>query len=233
MTSHKTIAHLLLLSSLTLSSVGTIHAQMPRTMPMRSYTPPPAPRQVYRPEPEPERQRPVPESRPEPRPERQTQYISQESRQRTDVQPESRPDPGTRHPNVTVVRPQQVTPAVRRAMTYNTRPDGVHIRPEFFAAHYGYSHPFHFIGWYAGCLNCGFVQFNSEWYFSFNGGTFGLMGQIPGNWALATDNLYVDIGDDGTYYLYDAQYPDFALQLTFVQSVGDDQAGDDGEQSGQ
>jgi hypothetical protein len=53
------------------------------------------------------------------------------------------------------------------------------------------------------------------------------MGPIPGNWALATDSLYVDVGDDGNYYLYDAQFPNVAVQLTFVQNIGDDQAADD------
>jgi hypothetical protein len=53
------------------------------------------------------------------------------------------------------------------------------------------------------------------------------MGPLPGNWGFQTDYLYIDIGDDGNYYLYDAQFPDAAVQLTFVQNIGDDQTGAD------
>jgi hypothetical protein len=38
------------------------------------------------------------------------------------------------------------------------------------------------------------------------------------------------LGDDGNYYLYDASSPDSAVQLTFVQNVGDDQAGADDDE---
>jgi hypothetical protein len=150
-----------------------------------------------------------------------------ENRPSNDVQTESRPSSGLNHPNVNVVRPQTVTPAIRRAMTYNTRPGGVHILPEYFASHYGPAHGFHFTGWGPGCPTCGFTLFSSEWYFNWNGGNFGVIGPIPGKWALGTDYLYVDIGDDGNYYLYDTQFPDVAVQLTFVQSMGDDQASAD------
>jgi hypothetical protein len=50
------------------------------------------------------------------------------------------------------------------------------------------------------------------------------MGAIPNGWKIFVDNLYIDIGDDGNYYLYDSAYPDFTVQLTFVDTVGDDQA---------
>jgi hypothetical protein len=63
-----------------------------------------------------------------------------------------------------------------------------------------------------------------EWYFNWNGGTFGIIGQMPAYWGFQTDNLYIDIGDDGNYYLYDSQFPGVAVQLTFVQNVGDDQS---------
>jgi hypothetical protein len=39
------------------------------------------------------------------------------------------------------------------------------------------------------------------------------------------------MGDDGNYYLYDAQFPNVAVQLTFVQNVGEDQAGADQDDS--
>jgi len=53
---------------------------------------------------------------------------------------------------------------------------------------------------------------------------FGLMGALPGNWNVAFDGLYVDVGDDGNYYLYDRNQPGLAIQLTYVQNLGDDQA---------
>jgi len=53
------------------------------------------------------------------------------------------------------------------------------------------------------------------------------MAQFPGGWTLGADYLYIDQGDDGNYYLYDAQLPGTSIQLTFVQNIGDDQAGDD------
>jgi hypothetical protein len=107
-------------------------------------------------------------------------------------------------------------------MTYNTRPGGVHIDPDYFASHYGPNHGFHFT---QGAPTYGLTSFNGEWYFNWNGGNFGVMGLLPGNWGLLTDNLYIDVGDDGNYYLYDSQFPGFAVQLTFVQNIGDDQAG--------
>jgi hypothetical protein len=245
MTSYKKVAYLILLSSLTVSSVAPIQAQLRKTTTtsMPSYTPPPEPRPVYRPEPEAEQRRPEPEIREpqaeqrRPEPETRQEYTPRdaqpENRPNNSFQPENRPNPGLPHPNVNVVRPQVVTPALRHAMTYNTRPNGAHILPEYFASHFGSAHGFHFNGWGPGCPNCGFMQFSGEWYFNWNGANFGLMSQIPGNWELATDNLYVDIGDDGNYYLYDAQFPDVAVQLTFVQNLGDDQAGADQDQGNQ
>jgi hypothetical protein len=112
-------------------------------------------------------------------------------------------------------------------MTYNTRPNGVHIRPDYFAVHFGDAHLFHFYGWGPGCPTCGFTVINGEWYFNANGSNFGVMGPIPGNWRLEVNDLYIDIGDDGNYYLYDNQFPNVAVQLTFVQNPGDDQAGAD------
>ena len=134
---------------------------------------------------------------------------------------------GTNHPNATVVRPTVITPLMRHAMTYNNRPGGVHINPNFFASHYGPAHGFHFAHYAGGpCIgDCGLKQFGTEWYFNWNGGWFGIMGQMPGYWGFATDYLYIDIGDDGNYYLYDTRFPDVAVQLTFVQNIGDDQAG--------
>jgi len=232
MTSHKKVAYLILLSSLTVSSVAPIHAQLRTYTPMPRYTPPPASRPVYRPEPQREQRRNEPETRQD----NTSRNGQPENRPYSNIQPESHPNPGASHPNVNVVRPQVVTPALRHAMTYNTRPNGIHIRPEYFAGHFGSAHWFHFNGWGPGCPTCGFIQFHGEWYFNLNEANFGVMGPIPGNWKLATDYLYVDVGDDGNYYLYDAQFPDVAVQLTFVQNLGDDQAGadqDNGDQGGQ
>jgi hypothetical protein len=115
---------------------------------------------------------------------------------------------------------------MRRAMANHTRSGGAHINPEYFAAHYGYTHGFHF-------TDCGRTVFGGELYFNWNGAWFGIMGQLPGNWAFQTDYLYIGIGDDGNYYLFDAQFPNVAVQLAFVQNIGEDQAGadqDDGDQ---
>jgi hypothetical protein len=222
MTSHKKVGtYLILLSTLTLSSAATMQAQQRwnTTNARQTYTPP-APRQVERPEPQRE-ERYEPENR---------QYSQPENRQYDNSQSGSRIDSRLGHSNTNVIRPQAVSQTMRRAMTYNTRQDGVHITPEYFAGHFGRDHGFHFNGWGPGCPTCGFTLFNGEWYFNWNGANFGLMSQVPGNWGLATDYLYIDIGDDGNYYLYDAQFPDLAVQLTFVQNLGDDQAGADQDQ---
>ncbi len=249
MTSHKKVAYLILLSTFTLSSAATMQAQnrWPSTNTRQTYTPPPAPR-VERQEPQrqPEtRQYSQPETRTYSQPENR-QYSQPENRQtsqpetRTYSQPgnqynnsqtQVRTDSGLGHTNTNVIRPQTVSQTMRHAMTYNKRANGVHIMPEYFAGHYGRDHGFHFNGWGPNCPTCGFTLFNGEWYFNWNGGNFGLMSLVPGNWALATDYLYIDIGDDGNYYLYDAQNPDVAVQLTFVQNLGDDQAGADQDQS--
>jgi len=121
-------------------------------------------------------------------------------------------------------RPERHSHNVPSARTYNSRPGGVHINPGYFAAHYGHAHGFHCSS------NCDLRAFGGERYFNVNGGWFGIIGQIPGNWAFQTDYLYIGIGDDGNYYLYDAQFPDVAVQLTFVQNIGDDQAGADEDQ---
>jgi hypothetical protein len=222
MTSHKKGVYMILLSSLTMTAVAPIQAQQRRTTTthMPSYTPPTAPRLAPRPEPVPERRRPEPE--PENRPEYHPPNVPPENRSYSNAQPESRPEAGVNHPNTTVFRPTVITPVLSRAMKYNTRPGGIHIDPSYFASHYGRAYGFHFND----PANCCVLR-GSEWYFTWNGGWFGLMGQFPGAWALGTDYLYIDQGDDGNYYLYDAQFPDVAVQLTFVQNIGDDQAGDD------
>lgn len=148
---------------------------------------------------------------------------SPENHPYNNTQAENRPNLGANRPNTTTVRPASVTPAMRRAMTYNTRPGGIHVNPDYFAVHYGPDHRFRY-------TDCGIRVFGAEWYFSFNGGWFGIMGEMPGNWAPGSDYLYIDIGDDGNYYLYDTQYPDMAIQLTFVQNPGDDQAGAEEDQ---
>lgn len=144
-----------------------------------------------------------------------------ESRPERRVEPEYRSRPSVNRQTTIVYRPVN-TPAMRHAMTYNTRPGGVHIHPQYFATHYGRDHGFH--------INGGFRLFGAEYYFNWNGGWFGVIGTVPGNWALQSDYLYIDVGDDGNYYLYNAQYPDLAVQLTFVQNVGDDQADTDQDQ---
>lgn len=186
------------------------------------------------------RQREQQQARSQAQPEIRTGYTPQSSTPRTtapenhpsnSVRPQNRPNLGANHPNTIVARPAALTPTIRHAMTYNRRPGGVHINPQYFAAHFGYANGFHFTRYAGGaCIgDCGLRQFGSEWYFNTDGVWFGIIGPMPGNWAFQTDSLYIDIGDDGNYYLYDAQFPDVAVQLTFVQNVGDDQAAaDDG-----
>jgi len=223
----------LVLSGLNLLAAGTTLAspQFSRTqIQMPRYTPPPAPRPQYTP--------PAPRPAPQAAPQRRPDPVPSERHVYNNAQPESHPNPGVNSPNTAVFRPTVVTPAPRRAATYNTRPGGIHINPGYFATHYGHAHGFHFTSYAGGpCIgDCGLRVFGGEWYFNCNGGWFGIIGQMPGNWAFQTDYLYIDIGDDGNYYLYDAQFPDMAVQLTFVQNIGDDQAADaqeQGDQSGQ
>lgn len=221
------VAYFVLFTSVILGSVAPLQAQQRKTTPMPVYTPPPAPR----PRPEPVRvaHNPQPESRmPEQREPENTynRQIGHEESPR--VQRENRPNPGANHPNTTVVRPSVMSPAMRRATTYNTR-RGIHIDAAYFATHYGREHVFRFPRYSGGvCIgDCGFIVFGEEFYFNFNGGWFGIIGPMPGNWGFQTDDLYIDMGDDGNYYLYDAQFPGVAVQLTFVQNIGDDQAGAD------
>jgi hypothetical protein len=229
MKSLRKLVPLVLLASSTIISVVPIQAQRRS---MNTFTPSytPAPRPSFRSEPEPER-RQEPQYRAESRSFEQRQYNQQnfqsEERSYGNGQSEQRSALGANHPNATVSRPAVMSSVMRHAMTYNTRPNGVHIQPEYFASHFGSQHGFHFTGWGPNCPTCGFTVLNGEWYFNWNGANFGVMGVIPGNWALGSDYLYVDVGDDGNYYLYDAQNPDLAIQLTFVQNLGDDQAGAD------
>jgi hypothetical protein len=231
MTSQKRVAYLIALATLTVSAATTTQAQQRwntqtrQTYTPPSYTPPPA-----RPEP----QRETPTYQPPVRQESTPRSVPPENHPSTSFQPENHVDSGVQHTSVNVITPQVITPALRHAMTYNTRPDGVHINPAYFASYYGRDHGFHFTTWSPACPTCGFTLFQGEYYFSWNGGNFGVMTPIPNYWALASDYLYIDIGDDGNYYLYDTQYPGVAVQLTFVQNLGDDQAGaDQGDGSGQ
>jgi hypothetical protein len=176
---------------------------------------------------EPEQQRLEPENKP--------RNIAPQNRLYNNIKPDRLANLGVDHQNTAVSRPTAFTPAMRHAMNYNTRPGGVHINPEFFSAHYGRAHGFHFTNYAGGpCIgDCGLRVFRGEWYFERDGGWFGIMGLMPGNWGFQTDYLYIGMGDDGNYYLYDAQFPDESVQLTFVQNIGDDQAGADQDQDDQ
>jgi hypothetical protein len=137
-------------------------------------------------------------------------------------QPQPRPQPQPRQAQLRQTNNAKPENRMRNAVTYNSRPGGVHINPDYFASHYGNAHAFHF-------SDDPFRQIDGELYFNFNGGWFGVMGPVPGNWGLQADYFYIGIGGDGNYYLYDAQFPDMAIQLTFVQNPGDDQADEDQE----
>jgi hypothetical protein len=127
---------------------------------------------------------------------------------------------GQNHASSRIILPSD-TPQFRRARIYNTRPGGRVILPEYFGTHFGSAYSFHFTPAADGNV---FRSYNGENYFATNGCTFGVMGAIPTGWNIFVDNLYIDVGDDGNYYLYDSAYPDFTVQLTFVDAVGDDQA---------
>lgn len=161
------------------------------------------PRQSYTPP-------PAPRQFERPEPQREQQRYEPETRQYNNFRSDSRSDSGLGRSNVNVSRPRRT------------------INPDYFAGHFGRGQEFHFNGWGPGCPTCGFTVFNGERYFNFNGATFGVTTPIPGYWALGSDYLYVDTGDDGNYYLYDTQFPGAAVQLTFVQNLGDDQGQGDG-----
>jgi hypothetical protein len=208
MTSQKRVAHLILLSTLAVSATLPVHAQRWNSNTRQTYTPPPAPRPVMRPEPQQQYQT---ETRQvyQPRVQQDTRqsytprsFTPETHQQNSRV--ETSHDSDVRHPSVNVSR-------------------SVRINPDYFASHYGREHGFHFNGWGPGCPTCGFTLVNSRWYFNWNGGYFHVLNPFPSSWALASDYLYIDIGDDGNYYLYDAQFPGVAVQLTFVQNPADDQ----------
>lgn len=128
------------------------------------------------------------------------------------------------HSNFSVVRPAAVPRFMARAMTYNRR-HAIFVRNDYFVANYGAAHAFHinfFTEHGVSVFNPDFMA--QEPYFQFGGFWFGLLGPIPTNWRLALDNLYIDVGDDGNYYLYDAAFPGLAIQLSAGVNIGDDQA---------
>ncbi len=109
-------------------------------------------------------------------------------------------------------------------MTYNRR-RSLYIRNDYFVANYGYAHGFHINSF----MEYGVTVFNPDFmvqepYFQWGGFWFGVLGPIPPNWVLANDYLYIDVGDDGNYYLYDAIFPGLAIQLSANVNLGDDQA---------
>jgi hypothetical protein len=94
------------------------------------------------------------------------------------VQPQPRPQPRLSQPRQT----HNASPGNRmgQARNHNSRPGGVHINPDYFATHFGHDHGFHF-------ADCGPRVLGGELYFSFNGGWFGVMGPMPGDWGFQTD----------------------------------------------
>jgi hypothetical protein len=247
MTFNKKVVYLAVLTSIAFSSAAPLHAQQRRNLTIPTYTPPPAPRPTARPV-EPERPQPQPQPRnyqpknqpPEERhpenpqpayshPVQQQEHTREVTTQPTNVG-NSHISTGTAletHRGFTAVRPAVVTPAMTNAMRYNqVRPDGTwHWRlfPAYTAAVFGSSHTWHFAN--------GFVVVGGESYFwlpGLNGAGrvwFGILGPFPDNWLL-TDPLYLDFGDDGNYYLYDALYPGIAIPLSAGDNAGDDQTGD-------
>jgi hypothetical protein len=243
MKSTKKVAYFVLFTSLTLGSVTPLHAQRRTTFPMPSYTPPPAPRPAPRPveqeRPEPRTYQPenrVPEQRPENnQPAYNRQFRQEEVQRQVTTQPvnvgNSHIATGTAlesHSGFTAVRPAVITPGIANAMRYNQiRPDGSYrwrLFPAYTEAMFGQSHTFAITG--------GFVVVGGEGYFWLpglpgNGPVwFGVLGPIPDNWVLVSDPLYVDQGDDGNYYLYDALYPGLAIPISAGNNAGDDQVPD-------
>ena len=137
----------------------------------------------------------------------------------------------------TAVRPGQVTPAIHRAMRYNqVRADGSsrwRVNDRYIADRFGISNRFHVHGndwvYFGSPFNYG-LSYAPEAYFQLPGSAlfppiwFGVLGPFPSNWMLATDDLYVVVGDDGNYYMCDAAYPDVEVQVAAMANVGDDQS---------
>lgn len=191
MTSQTRVAFLIL-ATLTLSAAQSMHAQQrwnTNTTSRPTYTPPareyqPQVRQTYTPPPV-----------------RETQQYQPVTRQ-TYTPPT--PAPQNREYTSSSVN---VISTERRTAIAGVRRHGGHIDSNYFASEYGRAHTFSF-----GNLGASFTtNLNGELYFHLNGGDFGVVTPIPSAWRLAFDSLYIDIGDDGNYYLYDSQFPDVAV----------------------
>lgn len=238
MKSSKKAAYFFLFASMTLGSVTPIHAQRRTNFPMPRYTPPPAPR----PEPVQQPRYSQPENRVQEH--RQTentqsadnrQVRHEEPARQVTTQPvnvgSSHVQTGTAleaHRGFTAVRPAVISPALGHAMHYNQiRSDGSwrwRLVSAYTSATFGPAHTFRFTS--------AFAVVGGENYFwlpGLNGNGlvwFGILGPLPDNW-MATDLFYVDFGDDGNYYLYDALNPGVAIPLSAADNAGDDQAAAD------
>ena len=126
---------------------------------------------------------------------------------------------------VIVVRPEPRralvvrVPVARPTIAYYSDPGVLRIQPAYFAANFGRARWFH--------LPASVTVFRGETYFNWHGAWFGITGELPPYWALRSDDLYIDIGADGNYYLYNARLPETPVMLTYVENVGDDQTNSD------
>jgi len=238
MKSTQKAAYLVLFATMTLGSVTPIHAQRRTNFTMPRYTPPPAPR------PAPVQQPRYSQPENHVQEQRQTentqsannrQFRQEQPARQVTTQPvnlgNSHIQTGTTleaHRGFTAVRPAVISPSLEHAMHYNQiHSDGSwrwRLVPAYAAATFGPAHTFRFTS--------AFLVVGGEHYFwlpGLNGNGFvwfGVLGPFPDNWLL-TDTFYVDYGDDGNYYLYDALNPGVAIPLSAADNAGDDQAGAD------
>lgn len=132
------------------------------------------------------------------------------------VQIERRPEPRIIR---VVPQPRRMVevrvPVARPVITYYSSPGVMRIHPSYFAANFGRIHWFH--------MPASLTVFRGETYFNWHGAWFGISGVVPPYWSLRADSLFIDLGADGNYYLYNARFPERPVMLTYVENVGDDQ----------
>jgi hypothetical protein len=94
--------------------------------------------------------------------------------------------------------------------------DGHHFSSGYFHDHFGNGHRF---GW--GSVDWDGPRFSVGSSFFFGGVWFGIVQPIPVGWV--GDPVYVDVGTNGDYYLYDQKFGCEAIPVTpSVQDQSDD-----------
>ena len=60
----------------------------------------------------------------------------------------------------------------------------------------------------------------------------GIIVPLPENWE-SDNNFYISVGGDGNFYLFNYAFPDFAIQVTALDTMGDDQSVDQNDPNDQ